>query len=493
MITRKAPARIAQTSALLLILILSTLTTATTAQASVASADSFNYPDGTSLDGQGDGTADPTAGDYWTSSWGVDGTTPTDTFTVQNGQVVVGDTGGQATSVSRDFDLGATGGIVNNGMGCPDTDPVCATSAGVFQVDRVFIYGQLQYNETTSAFDFGVQFSDAFGVTAGFGLISDGAGDPLGLTGDNGYFYGDLGTSRVISSVTALPNNPYYVYGTVDFDEVNGVEERLQLWVNPTPSDFNAGINPTIDMSFDLDTVAPGRTSIGSVMSLTATTNDPNVLVSWDDVSLATDLELIGMPRLDIGTSAALQESFELWDTGATATSSVLTSYDLQTYAPSFPSQIVQLGIATAGAADLQPFDVTFATPGFADDLRRDGLAGTDGLILSFNNLNTDGHEWKTYHYSPNSGGEVEVYISYDGGSTWTFYDSFIQATGDQAAREFTLIFDTLTTTDVSFMFSPTTATEVAINGIQIVPEPGTALLMGLGLAALAGQGRKRN
>jgi hypothetical protein len=89
-------------------------------------------------------------------------------YTVQNGQVVVGDTGGDATSISRDFDLGATGGIVNNGMGCPDTDPVCATSAGVFQVDRVFIYGQLQYNETTSAFDFGVEFSDAFGGTAGF-------------------------------------------------------------------------------------------------------------------------------------------------------------------------------------------------------------------------------------------------------------------------------------------------------------------------------------
>jgi hypothetical protein len=81
----------------------------------------------------------------------------------------------------------------------------------------------------------------------------------------------------------------------------------------------------------------------------------------------------------------------------------------------------------------------------------------------------------------------VNVYRSSDGGLTYSFYGTFLQATGGAAATEFMLQFNTLQGEDVEFMFNPTTAGNlVVLNGIQFIPEPSTALLVGFGLAALA-------
>ena len=443
----------------------------------------FIAQDGTDLDGFGS-AGSGTPGDFFTSGWSAGANTPAGTFTVDNGQAVVGNTGGQSVSIARDFDVSS----VN--FGCPDFDPTCSTTGGVASPGRTFFYTQLtQIEDNHAAYDFGLNFSDVFGVTAGVGVINDGAGDPLGLLGHNDYFYADLGTTRVISSIAAAPNTPYYLYGALDFDAVNGSEERLQIWINSSVSDFYNGINPDIDVSFDLDAVpgASGRSSIGSTLTLTANTLEDGNSKAFDDILLGNDLELIGVPRIDLGNSSTVQSAFESWDAGATAVASITTSYDLQTYGPSFASQTVTLGLQSEGAGDLTPFNETFAVSGYADDLRRDGVASDDGFVLTFSNLNEDGHAVKTFHYNPDSAGAVDVHRSYDGGVSWDYFTTFVQATGGEAGHELMLLFDTLSTTDVSFRFTPVTpGGGVAINGIQFVPEPGTALLLGVGLAGLS-------
>ena len=452
--------------------------------ASQVAYDGFYYGSGSDLDGQGTAGSGG-AGDYWTSGWYADGSTPDGTFLVENGQVVVGDTGGLDVSISRNFDASTAV------FGCPDFDRDCSSSGGVYTPGRYFFYTELtQIVDNHAAYEFGFEFSDLFGVTAGVGVVNDGSGDPLDPIGHNDYFYADLGTSRVVSTVASEPNTPSYIYAALDFDAVNGIEERLQVWVNTSIQDFFAGVNPTIDMSFDLDSIggASGRTAIGDTMSLVANTQEASTFKAWDDVLLGTDLELIGVPRLDLGNPANVQAGWDSWDAGASPATSVLTSYDIQDYAPSFPSQIVTVEIEAEGSGNLTPFDETFATAGLADDLRQDGVsAGDEGFILRFSNLNSDGQEIKTLHYNPNSSGEVDVFLSYDGGLNWAFFNSFVQATGGQAATEFLLLFNTETTGDVEFMYVPRNSGDtVAINGLQLVPEPGTALLLGLGLLGLS-------
>lgn len=457
------------------------------AHACTVTLDPFTYADGTDLNGVGGGFSG--SGGFFTTDWYNDGATPAESFTIQNGQAVVGNTGGQDVTISRGVDLS---GVT---FGCPSTDPTCASSSAISSPGTNYFYGQLtQVVDNHAAYEFSIQFSDDFGLTAAVGVINDGTGDPLAPQGHNDYFFADLGTSRVISSVAADPNTPNYVYAALTFDSGSLDEERLRVWVNSDFSDIMNGTSPDIDMSFDLDSIAgaSGRSSLGNTMSMTANTQEDGSFKAFDDFMIAQDLELIGVPRIDIGSTSDLQVAFESWDVGATGSPSFLTSFDLENYAPSIDSRIATLSLEANDAVNLTPFSQTFTTEGLADDLRKDGVSAAGGYVLRFEGLLDDEHLVKTFHHHSTSGGSVDVYRSSDNGVTYDYYGTFIQATGGDAATEFMLQFNTLQGEDVEFMFVPTTSGDmVAINGIQFVPEPSTALLVGLGLATMATRRRR--
>jgi hypothetical protein len=423
--------------------------------------DSFTYEDGTDLNGISGGFSG--SGGLFTTDWYNEGTTPAGSFTIENGQAVVGNTGGQDVAISR------------SAISSPGTN---------------YFYTQLtQVVDNHAAYEFSLEFSDSFGITAAVGVVNDGTGDPLAPEGHNDYFFAELGSSRIVSTVALDPNTPNFVYAAMSFDAGSLNEERLRVWINSDFTDIMNGVSPDIDFSFDLDSVpgASGRSNLGNTITMAANTLEGGTLKSFDDVMITQDLELIGVPRIDIGSSTDVQVAFESWDVGATGSPSFLTTFDLENYAPSLASQIVTLSLVPNELVDLNPFSQTFTTQGVSDDLRKDGVSAAGGYILRFDGLLDDEHLVKTFHHHSTSGGDVNVYRSSDGGLTYSFYGTFLQATGGAAATEFMLQFNTLQGEDVEFMFNPTTAGNlVVLNGIQFIPEPSTALLVGFGLAALA-------
>jgi hypothetical protein len=134
----------------------------------------------------------------------------------------------------------------------------------------------------------------------------------------------------------------------------------------------------------------------------------------------------------------------------------------------------------------------TLVVPGYDDALRADRVAAVGGVRLSFSGLHPDQYLVKTYHYQTSDNTPVDVYVSEDGGLTFAHYSTFTPAGGTDAARENMVFFETLSGDDIVVEFRPTVAgATVGISGLQFVPEPGTGLLVGLGLAGL-GISRRR-
>jgi hypothetical protein len=82
----------------------------------------------------------------------------------------------------------------------------------------------------------------------------------------------------------------------------------------------------------------------------------------------------------------------------------------------------------------------------------------------------------------------VDVYGSQDGGLTFTLYSSFTPQGRTDDARQSMVEFNTLSGDDGVVEFRPTVSgAQVAINGLQFVPEAGT----GLGLVGLSFRRRR--
>lgn len=460
--------------------------------ASPMTTDSFTYAEGSNLESQSGGSVGP--GAFFTSSWAVSGATPVDAFTVSNGKVEVGDTQGVDFRIERGLDLSGT-----SNLGCPTLDPGCVSSPMAIP-GTVFVAAEMtQVVDNHAAYEMSVEFTDSFGLTLAFGIENDGIDAPLGggLFDHNDYFFATLGDTRVLSTVAADPGTPNYVITALTLDDSVGGQERLRVWINADWNDVINGLNADIDISRDLDAVAGAtgtRGSLGDTMILAANTNEANRIKTFDDVGVFKDIELLQVPRIDLGNSI-VQTAFDEWNVGAVAAVDFSFQFNSGVYAPSVTPAIVTLTVeAIAAATNVVPFTQTFAAAGVADDLRRDGAGADGGIRLIVSGLFEDSFVIKTFHYQSTDNSEVDVYISNDGGVSFYFSGSYIPAGGTSTATEHMLLVDNIGNggADIWVEYRPTVAgATVSLNGLQFVPEPGTGLLLGLGLMGLGAVRRR--
>ncbi|MDG2335302.1 MAG: PEP-CTERM sorting domain-containing protein [Myxococcota bacterium] len=461
-------------AALVIVSFLASAVATQPAWACTVNMDAFTYAEGSSLNGATGGNSG--VGGSFTSGWATDGVTPTNAFTIHNGHARVGNTGGVDYRISRGMDLS---GVVD--MGCSPFDPTCSSSP-ISNPGTTFVYSQFaQVIDNHLPYEAAVEFSDAFGITAAFGIQNDGVDT-------NDYFFAELGNTRVVSNYAALADSAYYLYGALSFDVNGGTDDLFRMWVNPSYSDFLNNINPTVEISMDLESLSGGaaRTSLGNTMALMANTQQAGTFKAFDDLQIARDPELLSAPRLDLGNGNT-QAGFDEWTVGATPEPSFSLTFDQHTYYPSLPSALATLTLEAVDAGEnVVLVENSFGTPGYMDALRGDGVEAAGGLRLTFSGLHPDQYLIKTFHYQTYDNTEVDIYVSQDGGLTFALYTSFTPGGGTDQAREAMTFFENLSGDDIVIEFRPTVAgSVVGINGLQFVPEPGTALLLGLGLVGL--------
>ncbi|MFP6656460.1 MAG: PEP-CTERM sorting domain-containing protein [Myxococcota bacterium] len=453
--------------------------------------DSFNYGRDENLRGRSGGhgrgglNSNPNSA-FWATGWETrpGRPTPDNAFRIRNGKVEVGDTGGVRWEVARDIDLSRA-----TGVGCPpqSQSPHCNIS-GISRPGTYFVGTKMtQVEDNHAAYDVGVEFSDSIGLTMAFGIENDGIDEDLGggVFDHDDYFYATLGTMRVVSTVASLPGVPYFVVTALDIDESEGGLERLRMWVNADWNDVLAGINAAVDISYDL---GDGR-DLGDTLTLAAVTNEPGMTKTFDDIQVFSDIEFLQVPRLDIG-NGVLQDGFEEWDVGATSGTEVQLTFQQQDYSPSINPTLVTLRIQAVDlGVDVVSFENAANPLGIADELRRDGMKAAGGIRLIFEDLWPDQYFVKTFHYISGSTTDVDIYISMDGGVNFTFVNTFTPETGDnERPYETAVFFDTANNggQDIWVEYRAVSlGGEVTLNGLQFVPEPGTGVLLALGLVGL--------
>ena len=443
--------------------------------------EAFTYPDGAELAGQDGGQAE--LGAEFTSSWETDLTTPDSAFTIENGQVVIGNTGGQDFRVERGIDLSE----IEN-LGCPPAIPDCVGASPVESPGSTFIYSEFtQVVDNHDAYEISTEFSDAFGVTAAFGIQHDG------IAPDD-YFFATLGDQRLVTTLAVAPDTPYFVYGVLDIDINEAGDDRFRMWVNPDYADFLNGINEDASITLDLESLSGGaeRIGLGDIVALTANTQQEGTTKTFDDLQIFRDAELLAIPRLDIG-NGAIQLAFAEWTVGATPQADFSISYNQALYVPSLGSKIATLTLEAISASEsVVPTVYALAAGGVADDLRSDSVEAAGGLRLTLGNLHQDQYFLKTFHYQTTDNTPVDIYLSKDGGVTFQYEVTVTPNSGTDDARQAMFSWQKLSESDVVVEFRPTVAgAVVALNGLQFVPEPGTALLLGLGLAGLSLRSRR--
>ena len=474
------------------------------AQACTMTAEFFDYAPG-DLAGQGNDN-NHGVGAEWVGVWeaGDDSAsggvvTPTDGYqAIDAEKVTAGSTEGDEWRISREMDLTGTinlGYGIDTGLSVPAHLP--GTTFFTVEMTAETTEPIIRSVDANGEWRAGVEFADEYGLTAGFGMASNGGTDN---------FYGVLGTQEIFSSATVEENTSYWLYGALDVDYDSTANERLSIWINPDFSDVFNSTNPDILILEDLEAgLAPEETRdfLGDEVILTTKTSstDTGLLdFTWDDLQVARDIEFLSVPRLDIGDSR-IQEGWEEFNSASLPATTLDISFDQADYYPSLDAAtyIVNISIASLTPGEtLGTFDQSFSETGENDDMRGDGITATGGLILTMSGMLGDMYMVKVYGYHPTEDSVVQVSISYDG-IVWhdQGMNSYRQSIGDDDAIEVNFHFDNHDPNQngvylhqgipVYVKLEAENPTDiVSLNALEFVPEPGTALMVGMGLALLS-------
>lgn len=266
--------------------------------------------------------------------------------------------------------------------------------------------------------------------------------------------------------------------GRLEFN-VDGTNERLTVWRNPN---FEAG-EPLLQVTADI-----GTTSLGDEVDLYygSASDGPK---QWDDLRIATTFQAADLLRVDVGsTNSPLEGGCERWDLAPSYTNNVVSQMTFR-----------QLGEFTATLDEITGSGGGIsvrdrgATTGTLASLKRDGLFGSAGVRLTFDDLDWGVYELTTYHHDldtvrPN----LDIFI----GDATTPVATIDQVNDGAPPGSATFRFETDGSGHAYIRFLNQSGATF-FNGFelspveQFVPEPSTLTLLALGGLALVRRRRR--
>ena len=440
--------------------------------------ESFSYPEGSSLVNQ---TGGNNMSGIWTGGWTGSESSNSGAFTTTLGRITVG--GDQTAEISRGFDLQ---------LGQPGNPAPGQTMHFSAELTEVAPLGDHQVS---------LAFADSVGPTAQFGISRSGSvGQFYIKLGDNGFNpsasgSGFVGSATVPALPAVLANTPYTLAGRLEFNVPglsDGKQERLTLWINRQFSGPAGDAAPSLQTTFDL---GEGRISLGNQLTLRASTS-PGDPILIDDLRMGHYLVHANGTRIDIGrTSQTVQDGYIAWNADASFTKTISAAE--HGWGPD-DLVLTLAGInRTLTAADIISASVT---EGVADALRNDAAELAGGLKLTLHGLTNDPFPVKAYLHLLDMPGGSKVKVMLNDPFNGTELATVSQTgQGDTLAAEATVMFMADGVSDYTLYYVPVDANGdylatgvVALSGVEVVPEPSTFALLGMGLVAAAFALRRR-
>ena len=294
---------------------------------------------------------------------------------------------------------------------------------------------------------------------------------------DNKFSIG-LGSASAVTPTALVEAGKHDVLvGRLEFN-VDGTNERLTVWRNPN---FEVEA-PLLQVTADI-----GVTTLGDEVSLYYGTGSDGPK-QWDDLRIATTFQAADLLRVDVGSNGSpLEGGFERWDLGTGGANNVVSQMTFR----QLGGFTATLDEVTGSGGGISVRD-RGATTGTLPSLKRDGLFGSAGVRLTFDDLTWGVYELTTYHHdllTVRPG--LDIFI----GDAATPVATINQVNDGAPPASATFRFETDASGQAYFRFTNqsgvTFFSGFELSPVQYLPEPSTLTLLALGGVALMRRRRR--